>query len=44
MAHNKAFEEHPRYRLDMKFTEGDARGNLVFYIHDKVINPEDESV
>lgn len=44
VAHNKALEEHPRYRLDMKFTQGDARGNLVFDTHDKVINPEDVKV
>jgi len=43
-AHNNALEEHPRYRIDMKFTHVDAHGNLAFGTHDKVINPEDLQV
>jgi hypothetical protein len=43
-AHNNALKEHPRYRSDMKFTQADARGNLVFNTHDKVITPEDVKV
>lgn len=40
-AHNNELMKHPRYRLDMKFTHTDARGNLCFSTQDKVINPED---
>lgn len=41
---DNALKEHPRYRPDMKFTLANARGDLVFNSHDKVINPEDVKV
>lgn len=42
--HNKELVKHPRYRVDMKFTHVDARGNIVFDTHDNVTNPEDIKV
>lgn len=43
-AHNNALEQHPRYRLDMKITLADARGDLVFDTRDNATNPEDVKV
>lgn len=43
-AHNNALEEHPRYRLDMKFTQAYAQGHLVSNTHNKVTSPEDVKV
>lgn len=42
--HNNVLGKHPRYRLDMKFTQVDFRGNIVMDTRDDVLNPEDAQV